>query len=1055
MIYESTGGIKDRKRAVLQKFKGVDTSSPVYAVDTSRASAMRNFININGANHKRPGWRQFARFKDSSGNDLKINGYFDVTIAETRVKIVYAGTMFYVFNGSSYDPITSVSHDIISSCATVDFSLLEDRKASMFVYDDKAYFVGMGDILVLGKFSSEGTLELRRVYGDEHTFIPRTTTNIAPNEAETDENDQPITYASRQTDRDVNLLTPYRYNELIGSMAVAEGDYTRSYKLDCELIDRDSFEVDCYDYDSSTGVKVERHLTLVEHTEEEGEEEVAAAESDTPSYDVRKVTVGDVISEKEIAFPLPYTGNSENFSGATAQPGELARLYGKGGGTIFNAGNYKIVVEVGFYSSISVQQGGAVTGSDSGSIFYFYEEKTDGGTTTRTQLYNIKTNGTTHSFHASNDIPSSNYVKVDGRWMIVRTAPLGCVVTKIDNSYFGNGDTNFAMMPTASLPDLYDLIDADDENAVCGYVDIAEGVLTLIVPMRSIAGEPNIKVKFGYTQMSQTNKILGCTFGAYFGANGGTNTLFLSGNADCKNYDFWSEAEDFTYFPSGNLCRVGTENTAVRGYIRLGDDSLAIIKEPSRTEPTLYIRTGEATTTYKDSEDRTHVSEGYYKTSGKFITEGCVADGSCAMFAGDAVFLSKKGLFGITIGTDSIAVEQRVARERSRFINELFRKHKDLSKAVSIVYDNRLYIALDGAVYVADARFKSNERGDMADTFNYEWWVWDNCPVRAWYEIGGELCFGTDDGRLCVFDKEYTDRTYETVNTYSFNVASNDITPDVEIPVGSLVYFVGDSYRLLLAAADMTVSSGKITVSAANIGKVVAGMAVYADTVTSTGLSVSTKYFISDVDYGYCTFKLKTEAGAAVTPTAAGFRLLCNMKGEILKVSRYWETTEGGTAKHITVKNLYAGESDPNYTLASYNGGSTTCELRRHFVKNVVAEWYTPVMDMGANDVIKQLLSLTIATEQVTNGRLTFGWETRGADSLVDVDSKGLDVFDFGNLDFDRFAFDTGFSTSFTRKVKSSFNFIIFRFVSDNECDCCVHSFTIGYKMNRRNKGVF
>ena len=1049
MIYESTGGIKDRKRAVLQKFKGVDTSSPVYAIDHSRASAMRNFININGANHKRPGWRQFARFKDTSGNDLKINGYFDVTVAGSKVKLVYAGTMFYVFNGSSYDPITSVSHDIISSCATVDFSLLEDRKASMFVYDDKAYFVGMGDILVLGKFSSEGTLELRRVYGDEHTFIPRTTTNIAPNEAETDENDQPITYASRQTDRDVNLLTPFRYNELIGSVEELSENNARSYTLDCKLIDFDGFEVDCYDYDSSTGVKEERHLTLVEHTEEEGEEEVAAAESDTPSYDVRKVTVGDVISEKEIAFPLPYTGNSENFSGATAQPGELARLYGKGGGTIFNAGNYKIVVEVGSYASINVQQGGAVTGSDSGSIFYFYEEKTDGGTTTRTQLYNIKTNGTTHSFHASNDIPSSNYVKVDGRWMIVRSAPLGCVVTKIDNSYFGNGDTNFAMMPTASLPDLYDLIDADDENAVCGYVDIAEGVLTLIVPMRSIAGEPNIKVKFGYTQMSQTNKILGCTFGAYFGANGGTNTLFLSGNADCKNYDFWSEAEDFTYFPSGNLCRVGTENTAVRGYIRLGDDSLAIIKEASRTEPTLYIRTGEETTTYKDSEDRTHVSEGYYKTSGKFITEGCVADGSCAMFAGDAVFLSKKGLFGITISTDSIAVEQRVARERSRFINELFRKHRDLSKAVSIVFDNRLYIALDDAVYVADARFKSNERGDMADTFNYEWWVWDNCPVREWYEIDGELCFGTEDGRLCVFDKEYTDRTYEAMTT-TVDVANNRITPGLgnTITEDSLVQIKGSAYRLLFAAASMELASGCIKVSDDDILDVRAGQYVYADTVTGTGLSVDTKYIITDVDYAEGTFKLTTAAGAAVTPTATGFRLLCSLDGEVCKVN----VGDDSGDLYFTLKNYYSGDV---YVIATYNGASPSAEFREYFVKNVVAEWYTPVLDMGSNDYVKQLLSLTIATEQVTNGRLSFGWETRGADSLVDIDSKGFDVFDFGNLNFERFAFDTGFSTSFSRKVKASFNFIIFRFVSDNECDCCVHSFTIGYKINRRNKGVF
>ena len=390
-----------------------------------------------------------------------------------------------------------------------------------------------------------------------------------------------------------------------------------------------------------------------------------------------------------------------------------------------------------------------------------------------------------------------------------------------------------------------------------------------------------------------------------------------------------------------------------------------------------------------------------------------------------------------------------MARERSRFINELFRKHKDLSKAVSIVYDNRLYIALDGAVYVADARFKSNERGDMADTFNYEWWVWDNCPVRAWYEIDGELCFGTEDGRLCVFDKEYTDRTYEAMTT-TVDVTNNRITPGLgnTITEDSIVQVKGSAYRLLFAAASMTLASGCIKVSDDDILDVRAGQYVYADTVTETGLSVNTKYIITDVDYAECTFKLTTAAGAAVTPTATGFRLLCSLDGEVCKVN----VGDDNGDLYFTLKNYYSGDV---YIIATYNGASPSAEFREYFVKNVVAEWYTPVLDMGSNDYIKQLLSLTIATEQVTNGRLSFGWETRGADSLVDIDSKGFDVFDFGNLNFERFAFDTGFSTSFTRRVKASFNFIIFRFVSDNECDCCVHSFTIGYKINRRNKGVF
>lgn len=1015
MIYESTGGIKDRKRAVLQKFKGVDTSVPLYAVDPSRASAMRNFINSNGANHKRPGWRQFARFKNSSGNDQRINGYFKFVISQQTYTIVYAGKTFYAYDetmGEFYDLVkgrgTIGSTNYIPSMASygfenqVDESLLLDQKTQVFIRDDRAYFIGCGDYLVFALY--DGVPQLRRVYKDENTYIPRTTTNIGPNEEEVDENENPIAYASRQTDRDVNLFTPVRYNELIGS-AQADPDEVnnganptfRTYTLDTQEIDSESLTVDFYDYDEETGVSTDHTLVVGESTTEWLGSSVT---------EDRAPVVGDNLRNKTIAFNTAKTTFKESVYTFSSER------------DVISAGKFKLVARR----------------ADNGSWNHFNLYAIYDGTETRICYIERSTIFSTYYitwYNATYTVPNDEDCVVTYASMLkafYATAPLPAAVRKLIEEDSGG----------------------EGIDLTWGYADLRGGTLAFIRPMRPISGEPNIKVTFSRTDLDAVRAIINCTFGAYFGVHGNANTLFLSGNAGAKSFDYWSAAEDFTYFPSGNYCQVGTQNTAVKGYIRLGDDSLAIIKEPSQTEPTLYIRTGEETATYKDSEDRTHVTDGYYKTVGKFITEGCVADGSCAMFAGDAVFLSQKGLYGIAIGTDSIAVEQRVARERSRFINELFRKHKDLSKAVSIVFDNRLYIALDGAVYVADARFKSNERGDMADTFNYEWWVWDHCPVRAWYEIDGELCFGTDDGRLCVFDKEYTDRTYET-RSVTYDVANNRIYPAAghTLTDGSLVQFKGDIYRLLLDSSDMTLANGKIKVSEENIAKIVVGQAVYADTVTGSALSLHTKYYVSDVDYGECTFNLETAEGAVVSQISLGFRLLCNFDGEICKIDTGLDENED---LFFTPKNYYSGE---NYTITTYNGEVNTAECREYFQKNVVAEWYTPVMDMGANDYVKQLLSLTIATEQVTNGRLTFGWETRGADSLVDVDSKGLDVFDFGNLDFDRFAFDTGFSTSFSRKVKANFNFVIFRFVSDNEYDCCVHNFTIGYKVNRKNKGVF
>ena len=59
------------------------------------------------------------------------------------------------------------------------------------------------------------------------------------------------------------------------------------------------------------------------------------------------------------------------------------------------------------------------------------------------------------------------------------------------------------------------------------------------------------------------------------------------------------------------------------------------------------------------------------------------------------------------------------------------------------------------------------------------------------------------------------------------------------------------------------------------------------------------------------------------------------------------------------------------------------------------------------------------------------------------------------NFSFENFSFETGFANSYSVKCKErNFNFIIFRFVSDNDSDCIVNTFTVLYKINKSNKGV-
>jgi hypothetical protein len=121
--------------------------------------------------------------------------------------------------------------------------------------------------------------------------------------------------------------------------------------------------------------------------------------------------------------------------------------------------------------------------------------------------------------------------------------------------------------------------------------------------------------------------------------------------------------------------------------------------------------------------------------------------------------------------------------------------------------------------------------------------------------------------------------------------------------------------------------------------------------------------------------------------------------------------------------------------------------------ENVVAKWYTPVFDLGTNESSKTLLKMTISTGSEVNGKVSFGYETRNALKLINA--KGVNVFSFDDFSFENFSFYTGFANSYSVKVNErNFNFIIFRFISDNDRNCAINNFTVVYKINKQNKGV-
>lgn len=257
--------------------------------------------------------------------------------------------------------------------------------------------------------------------------------------------------------------------------------------------------------------------------------------------------------------------------------------------------------------------------------------------------------------------------------------------------------------------------------------------------------------------------------GATFGADGAADRLFVGGNDPTPNIVYYSEntlehLPDFSYFPASYFVRCGQAINGVTALSRVSDGALAVFKDATSVqEPTVYFVSGSARIKETDDTGQSIMEDVFQVKSGNIEERGITSSGISTL-AGDSLFVSKTGVYGLTL-SDNVASSERYARPRSKVINAKLTGF-DLSQAKAISFDNRYYLAVGGEqneVYVADSRYKYNVEGDENNSFNYEWFRWTNVPVSEWFVYQNELWFGTDDGWLCKFTNEYADNVFSTV----------------------------------------------------------------------------------------------------------------------------------------------------------------------------------------------------------------------------------------------------------------------------------------------------
>ena len=593
----------------------------------------------------------------------------------------------------------------------------------------------------------------------------------------------------------------------------------------------------------------------------------------------------------------------------------------------------------------------------------------------------------------------------------------------------------------------------DDINSV-GSVDFANGKITLSINTKpQEADTSNIIVTFRTLASAAVDYINYGTLSTVFGGGGNSNRLFIGGNGLRKNVHLWSEMYDFTYFVDTNFDEIGSDSSAIVGYVRATDGILLVFKEKNGSDATIYYVSGTDTQDVDVNNDPVFITR-FTKYTGN-VSDTILAKYATASLNGDNLILTRNGVKGLEM-FDNVTTNAYRVRERSRNINAKLLKHTNLTEACATVYKDKYYLSIDGVCYVCDSRFTFQVDEDISDSFNYEWWYFTNIDARVWGEIDNQLVFGTNNGLICQFTEEsFADVTYQDseAGDLSVNYADNTVSYNMELEESlsesdNIKFIQGHIYSMYLSSEEMLDidDEGWISISEETLSKVYEDIVCYADDVADTGLSVDTAYHIGEVDLVNLKFRLYDTNNDVVIPSSLGF-MLC---------------------KYISGKNLYLADIDMannEFKLKEFAGGDVLDIVAYNgtipsnllaiiqFNKNVKASWYTPIYDLGSNMYSKTLLGITITTEPLIKGAISVGYQTRNIEK--DFITYGTKRFDFNDIDFEDFSFESSFTSSNTLRVKErNFNFILLRYISDNQQACAVNGMTIRYKINRLNKGV-
>ncbi len=544
------------------------------------------------------------------------------------------------------------------------------------------------------------------------------------------------------------------------------------------------------------------------------------------------------------------------------------------------------------------------------------------------------------------------------------------------------------------------------------------GVLEVDFPCPPVLeGESNLTV----TYVADYESDVSISTSATVDLSASANILCLTNH---KNIIYFSDyLFGYGYFPDNDYIAIGEESEPITAIVKL-DGYVGVFKDNE------FYKISIGT----ESIDEKYIIRIYPSLQGHYSGIGCENEFVALNVNGDTLIYNQNGVSGV-ISSEYKPVNMRSTNVNSEICEYSAQKRR---QAFAVGYEGRYYLFIDGKVYIADTRYMTYESERLDTGYEYEWWVWDNCPCRLAYTLGDKLYMGTESGEIrCFYDG------YKDVIEASATADSNQIIYD-----GEAFTF---SDELMVEAGDfITVKNAKVKLNRDAIATSKAYLEANSIYLTLSQedfkmlypsvLSEGLKIQLYNGSYGSldCTVsRIGTDNRATLKINAGTYNSAANYQ----------------IAKSSDEEALEARlRSDGRWDLINMLGevarfldyGSISIVLDRDMA--VRCELRTGALNF-APMYAKTLYKLSFTPTRETRGDITLGYRTNLSDT--DYTRRVSSEFDFLSYDFKDFTFEGGFYKSYVRRVlERNFNYIMFRLEHNTPGPFGIENAQVVYSIN-------